>query len=400
MPEFSYHAVDAQGRPSNGTMAADNERVLEQRLRDIGYWLIDARPQQASHRKGRVSSVPRRELIDFFNGMSALMSAGIPIAESISAMAEETTHVSLRAILEDISVNVQAGQDLSVCFEKFPAVFSTQLCKLIKAGEYGGNMVETFGDLSAHLEWTDQIVADIKQASVYPLVIVSAVAGLIALMFIVVVPKFAEIFAELDIELPALTRGVVFLGDIARQYWWLAALCIAALYFFIRTARSRGNAVALIFDKLKLRMPVFGTITSMLVQSQFVHNLGLMLKAGVPITDALQLSQGVTNNRVMDRAIEDAQSQVQRGGRISDALRAHDVVSSLTLRMIIVGEDSGRLDESLHQVSRRFDAEIPRQIKRVFSIIEPAITLTLVGIVGLVAASVFMPMFSLATGLS
>jgi len=399
MPEFAYHAVDQAGRKADGTMTADNALVLEERLRDIGYWLIDAK-EQAAQRKGRVSSVPRRELIDFFNGMAALMSAGIPIADAISAMAEETTHLSLRAILEDISVNVQAGQDLATSFEKFPTVFSKQLCQLIRAGEYGGNIVHPFADLSSHLEWTDQIVSDIKQASVYPTVILLAVTGLISLMFIVVVPTFAEIFAELDLELPALTRGVVLIGDVARQFWWLAIGLIVALYFCVRVARQRIPHVALMIDRFKLRVPVFGRITSLLVQSQFVHNLGLMLKAGVPIIEALRLSQGLTDNRIMDRAIEDAQAQVQRGGRISDALRAHSVVSSLTLRMIIVGEDSGRLDESLQQVARRFDAEIPRQIKRVFAILEPTITLALVGIVGLVAGSVFLPMFSLATGIN
>lgn len=398
MPDFAYHAVDQAGRPADGTMTADSERALEQRLREIGYWLIEAK-EQSVRREARVSSVPRRELIDFFSGMSSLMDAGIPMAEAISAMAEETEHASLRAVLEDVSVNVQAGQDLSTSFEKYPKVFAGQLCKLVRAGEYGGNLVETFGDLTAHLEWTDQIVADIRQASVYPSVILAAVAALIALMFIVVVPKFATIFSELELELPTLTRTVVGIGEMARSYWWLVGGSAIALYVGAGVARRRSRRLDLLIDRAKLRLPVFGRIISLLVQSQFVHNLGLMLKAGVPIMDALRLTEGVSNNRVMDEAIADAASQVQSGGRISDALRAHSVVSSLTLRMIVVGEDSGKLDESLLQVSRRFDAEIPRQIKRVFAIIEPAITLMLVAIVGLVAASIFLPMFALATGI-
>ena len=398
MPDFTYHAVDQAGRSADGTMTADSEHALEQRLREIGYWLIEAK-EQTVRRDTRISSVPRRELIDFFSGMASLMDAGIPMAEAISAMAEETAHTSLRAVLEDVSVNVQAGQDLSTSFEKYPKVFPGQLCKLVRAGEYGGNLVETFGDLTAHLEWTDQIVADIRQASVYPSVILAAVAGLIALMFVVVVPKFATIFSELELELPALTRAVVGIGDIARAYWWLVAACGIGLYVGMGMARRRSRRLDLLIDRLRLRLPVFGRIISLLVQSQFVHNLGLMLKAGVPIMDALRLTQGLSNNRVMDEAIADAENQVRSGGRISDALREHSVVSSLTLRMIVVGEDAGKLDESLLQISRRFDAEIPRQIKRVFAILEPAITLMLVGIVGLVAASIFLPMFALATGI-
>ena len=398
MPEFAYHAVDATGRASDGTMLAENEAVLEQRLRDVGYWLIEARSQTAQ-RRASGQRVPRRELIDFFNSMASLMTAGIPVAESFAAMAEETQHPTLRAVLEDIGMNVQAGLDVSSALGRFPRVFSPQVCSLVRAGEYGGNLVETFQDISAHLEWTDQIVADIKQASVYPSLVLAAVAGLIALMFIVVVPKFAEIFIELDIELPALTRGVMAVGTAAQSSWWIVVLGLIAAYVSLRMAQRRGHRVAMIVDRLKLKLPVFGPITSMLVQSQFVHNLGLMMRAGVPIIDALALCEGLTNNMVMDRAIADAQKEVQQGGRVSDALRAHAVVSSLTLRMIAVGEESGRLEESLMQVSQRFDAEIPRQIKRVFSLLEPAITLLLVGIVGLVAGSIFLPMFALATGI-
>lgn len=399
MPDFVYHAVDATGRAADGTMSAENETALEERLREIGYWLVEAKAQTAQRRTSG-QKVPRRELIDFFNGMSSLMTAGIPVADAFAAMAEETQHPGLRSVLEDVSVNVQAGQDVSTAFSRFPRVFAPQVCQLVKAGEYGGNLVQTFMDLSVHLEWTDQIMADIKQASVYPSVILAAVAGLIALMFVVVVPKFASIFVELGIELPALTRGVMLVGDTARAYWWVALLAIVGLFITVRGAQRRGDRLAFLVDRLKLRIPVFGHITSMLVQSQFVHNLGLMLRAGVPIIDALTLCEGLTNNRVMDRAIAEAQREVRQGGRVSEALRAHSVVSSLTLRMIVVGEESGRLDESLAQVSQRFDAEIPRQIKRVFSLLEPAITLGLVGIVGLVAASIFLPMFSLATGLS
>ncbi|MEM9056446.1 MAG: type II secretion system F family protein, partial [Pseudomonadota bacterium] len=337
--------------------------------------------------------------IDFFNGMSSLMTAGIPVAEAFSAMAEETGHAALRGVLEDVSLNVQAGQDVSSALSRFPRVFSAQVCQLVQSGEYGGNLVQTFKDLSAHLEWTDQIMADIKQASVYPSLILAAVAGLIALMFVVVVPKFATIFSELDIELPALTRGVVQIGDFARSSWWIVLIAIVATAVALTVARRRGDRVAVLIDRVKLNLPVFGPIIAMLVQSQFVHNLGLMLRAGVPIIEALSLCIGLTNNRVMDTAIAEAQREVQQGGKVSDALRNHAIVSSLTLRMIVVGEESGRLEESLAQVSQRFDMEIPRQIKRVFSLIEPAITLSLVAIVGLVAASIFLPMFSLATGL-
>jgi len=398
MPEYAYHAVDKLGRASDGTMVADDERLLERRLREIGYWLIDVKVQTA-RKSGAKRKVPRRELIDFFNGMTSLQTAGISVADAISAMANETEHPSLRAILSDVGINVQAGNDLSTSFRKFPDVFPAQVCNLVQAGEHGGNLVDTFRDLSAHLEWVERIMADIKQASIYPLMIISAVFGLIGLMFAFVVPRFAKIFVELDIELPPLTRGVVAIGDFSQRYWWAILGALVLLVVALRSIRKLNPALTLRIDRFKLSMPIFGRIQRLLVQSQFVHNLALMLKAGVPIIEALKLSRGLTNNLVMDTAIEHAEAAVERGDRISDALRKHDVVSSLTLRMIVIGEDSGRLDTTLQQVADRFDEEIPRHIKRVFAVIEPLITLVLIVIVGLVAASVFLPMFALVSGL-
>ena len=398
MPEFAYHAVDRDGKPSDGTMVADDEQILERRLAEIGYWLIEARVQHARREKRRLN-VPRRELIDFFNGMTALLVAGIPIADAIAAMAEETEHATLRGLLEDISVNVQSGNEVSESLRRYPSVFSEQICNLIKAGEHGGNLVETFRDISGHLEWIDRILADVKQASIYPLMILAAVAGLIGLMFVFVVPRFAAIFAELDVTLPALTRSVVSIGDFAQRYWWVILAAIAGLVLLLRNLRRIDDGLTLHVDRLKLNIPVFGKLQRLLVQSQFVHNLALMLRAGVPILDALRLSRGLTDNFVMEQAIGDAEVAVQRGDRISEALRGHDIISSLTIRMIVVGEESGQLDSTLQHIADRYDEEIPRQIKRVFAVLEPLITLTLVAIVGLIAAAVFLPMFALISGI-
>ncbi|MEL6949988.1 MAG: type II secretion system F family protein [Pseudomonadota bacterium] len=399
MPQFAYHSVDRFGRKYDGTMAAENERVLDSKLRDIGYWLIDAREQSPRQSRNQ-GKVPRRELIDFFTGSTSLLIAGIPIATTISAMAEETEHPALKTILKDISLNVQAGNEVSASLRSYPGVFSDQVCNLVRAGEQSGSLTQVFKDIAEHLEWVDRIMADVRQATIYPAMILSAVAGLVALMFVFVVPRFAALFGELDIALPALTRGVVRVGEIAQSYWWVGVAAIVAAVVGLRVIRAAHPSLAYQLDNAKLNMPVFGGVRKMLVQSQFVHNLALMLKAGVPILDALKLSRGVSSNLVMDKVIDEAVTTVESGGRISTALRDQPVISSLTLRMIVVGEESGRIETTLQQVADRYDEEIPRQIKRVFAIVEPMITLVLVAVVGLIAGSLFLPMFALISGLN
>ncbi len=394
MPEYAYHAVDNEGTAFHGVMSIDSESKLDEHLQKLGYWLIEAK-EQTRRQKQHKARVSRRELIDFFNGMATLLAAGVNIADALKAMIEETVNESFKYILEDIEVSVQSGISIYEAMSKHANVFTDQACNIVHAGEYGGNLATTFNDLSHHLEWVDQLMADVKQASIYPGMIILAVIGLISLLFSFVVPKFIAIFDSAGLQLPALTRAIVVIG----HYWWLAVVAIVAVIAGSLLASRYVRGINVMLDKLKLSAPVFGSINRMLIMSRFVHNLALMAKAGVPILDALSLCRKLVASPIMEDVVRDAEIAVNEGRRMSEALRQHNIVSPLVLRMLVVGEETGNLDEALLQVSERFDIEIPRRIKRAFGIMEPAIILILIGVVGLVAGAVFLPMFSLMSGL-
>ncbi len=399
MPEYSYRAVDAQGHTTRGVMAADNESALEARLREVGYWLIDASSSVSRTRKVS-SNVSRAELIEFLHGMASLLSAGVSAAEALDAMAEETENDSFKVILDDVGVNLNAGSTMHDAFALYPRVFTSQSLHLIQAGEFSGNLAVAFKDLAEHMEWTQRLMSDIKQATLYPAMIVTAVIALIALMITVVVPSFAEIFNDLDMDLPLLTRGVIALGDWGQSYGLLVLITIVMAVVGIRFSYKNMRDVRLAVDDMLFRVPVFGEINRMLVLSRFVHNLSLLLASGVPIIQALELCRGVVGNSVMENAVHDAEQAVNGGHKVSDALRDHSIITPLVLRMLVVGEETGRLDQSLEHAAARLDDEIPRRIKAAFGVLEPAIMLTLIGIVGLIGGAVFLPMFSLMSGLS
>lgn len=394
MPEYTYHAIDRSGVSVHGVMVADNEHKLEERLHDIGYWLVDAKSQIRRNKviKTRVS---RRELIDFFNGMAALLDAGVNAADALKAMVEETDNESFKYVLEDIEMNVQSGTSFYDAISKYPGVFSEQLCNLVHAGEFSGNLAITFNDISRHLEWVDRLMADVKQASIYPGMIILAVGGLISLLFSFVVPKFASIFTSAGLKLPALTQAVVTLGD----HWWVVLVSIISIIIVLWVCARYLPGVKRLLEKIKFEAPVFGQINKMLVMSRFVHNLSLMVKSGVPILQALGLCRKLVASLIMEEAVKSAETAVNEGRRMSEALREHAIISPMVLRMLVVGEETGHLDRALKHVSARFDEEIPRHIKRAFSVMEPLIILILILIVGLVAAAVFMPMFTLMSGL-
>ena len=399
MPQFAYRAIDKASRISNGILVAENEVVLERRIAALGLWLIEAKPHKPKKYVEQKVKVSRRDMADFFNGLASLIGAGVDIAESFKVIVNETEQESFRRVLEDVRLNIESGVGFFDAMSAHPEVFSDEICNLVRAGEHSGELVASCADISHHLEWLDQLVADVKQATMYPLMIAVAVLGLVFLMFSFVVPQFSVIFDSLNIELPTITKVVVTIGAFCNAYWWLILLGVAAIIAMFKITPRYSPKFALALDRAKLKMPVFGPVIQLLVLSRFAHNLALLLKAGVPIVDAIEMVSGVVGNRVMSIALLAAQQAVTDGRRMSQALSEHDVISPIVMRMIVVGEETGQLDGCLEQVSKRMDNEIPRRIKRLFGVLEPAIILTLLGIVGLVAAAIFLPLFSLMSGI-
>jgi len=398
MSQYIYHAIDSKGLAVDGVMTADSEKQIDEKLQNLGYWLVEA-TIKTKKTKSDDSAVPRKELIDFFSALSAMLQAGIPISETLLAISESTSHEHFSIVIRDLRMNVESGISLDVSLSSHPKVFSIQVINLIKAGELSGNLPMVCEDISTHLEWVDKILSDIKQASIYPISILIAVMGLVMLMFMFVVPKFNEIFISLNLELPLLTRIVVNIGAFMTEKWWLVLSVPLVTIAFLKFAPRYSPPIARALDVFIINMPIFGGLNRMLQQSRFCHNLGLLLKSGVPILDALALCKNLVTNQIMKEAITDAEKAVNEGKQITDVLRNHDIISPIVLRMMIVGEKTGLLEETMEHISKRLDKEIPRLIKQVFSIIEPLIMITLISIVGIVGGAVFLPMFSLMSGI-
>ena len=400
MPQYAYRAVDKDSHVSNGILVSDSVAMLERRMAELGLWLIEAKEHTAKAQSYQPVRANRKDLVDFFNGLATLVGAGIDIAESLRVLVEETQDEGLRRVLEDVRLNIESGVSFYEAMSSHPEVFNAEICNLIRAGEYSGRLIETCYDIGHHLEWVDQLMADVQQATIYPSLVGIAVLGLIFLMFSFVVPQFAEIFDSLNLELPAITQVVVAVGAFCNDYWWLVLCAIGGLIGVLKFGPRYLPSLALALDRFKLRMPIFGKLNQLLTMSRFSHNMGLMLRSGISIVDALELVKGIVGNRVMTQAVQDAQMAVTEGRRMSQALIQHQIVSPIVMRMIVVGEETGQLDLSLEKVSTRFDNEIPRRIKRLFGILEPMIIMILLGVVGVVAAAIFLPLFSLMSGLS
>ncbi|MBX2839814.1 MAG: type II secretion system F family protein [Gammaproteobacteria bacterium] len=400
MPRYAYKAVNKNSQTVTGVVVAENELSVEQRLTSEGLYVINLQSVSAE-KSNKTKKISRRELVDLFNGFAALLDAGVDVSTSLSILAEETKREELKNVLSDLRINIESGVPLDEAMATHPSLFAPEICNLIRAGSYSGNLVEACTDVAEHVEWVDHLMADVKQATTYPVIIILAVLGLILLMFLFVVPQFAEIFESLNLELPLVTKGVLAVGAFTVSYWWLIIIGVIALIVAIRVLPGMYASVGMMVDRAKLKTPLFGSLILQLCQSRFSHNLALMLRAGVPIVDALQLLAGVVGNRVVAQAVREARFAVTEGRTMSDGLSRHShVFTPMVMRMIVIGEESGKLEHCLNKISLRLDSEIPRQIKRLFGVLEPLIVLILISIVGLIAAAIFMPLFSLMGGIS
>lgn len=398
MLNYAYRAIDRDGNGVAGTLAAVDEQSLAEKLQTIGYWLVEAKTCKPDEVR-EVSRVKRADLAELFSNLAVLLDAGLSIVSALRTLEAESEEEGLKRVLTDVRLNVETGTNLGEALARHPKIFDEQIRNTIAAGEYGGNLGESLREIARYLEWLGRLVADVKQASTYPIVVLCVLVAFMMLLFGFVVPKFAAILTELGLELPLVTKVVIGIGGFAQHYglFTLAGMGLAVASFKVAVRRVESLAFAL--DRLKLRLPVFGKLNQMICLSRLTHQLGLLLKSGVPITDALGLCQHSLGNRVYGGLVGAALNVVLQGGVLSTAFREQADIPGMLVRMIAVGEETGRMEHALGHVSQHLDEDIPRRIKKLFGIIEPLVMLTLISLVGTVAMAIFLPLMSMIGGL-
>jgi type IV pilus assembly protein PilC len=383
-------------------MEAHDESALEEKLQSIGYYLIQCRlevEREAATARMALWRVKRRALIDFFTQMSVQLKAGVPLIQSIEVAIEETDNLRFRLILEAIHRDVQAGSLFYEALEKYPEAFPSHVVSLVRAGEMSGRLPETFLDLRNYYEWLDKVINDVRQASIYPAIILGVVSTFVLALFTFVIPKFMELMKVAKVQVPPLTQFIFSVSEFAKATWWIWITSMIGLAIFIKFAPRISPLLAEIIDNIKLRIPGLGEIHRMIALSRFAHNLALMYRAGIPILQALRLCASLVGNAVVEKAIRGVENSVTAGEGIGESMRRHKVFTSILRRMVILGEVTGKLDETLELVSGYYNEMVPRKIKRIFSFAEPAVMLFLVGIVGMVALSIFMPLLGMMGGI-
>ena len=403
MAQFQYRATDAEGKILEGVIDAAERSIAVARLQDRG--LIPLKVAEPTAQKSGLASISlpsfsfkrgvrQRDLLIFTHEMSTLLAAGMPLDRSLSILTDLSERPELKAIVADVLQSVQRGKSLAEALGQHPKVFPPIYINMVKAGEIGGVLDHVLGRLTDYLERANELRDEVRSAMVYPLILLFTAFISVTVLLTYVLPKFGAIFAQAGHSLPFTARMLLATSDAMRSYWWAGLLVAGVVAFgvmhFLRTPGGR-----LKWDQVKLRIVLIGDLTRKIAVARFARTLGTLLKSGVPMLQALEIVREVAGNLVLSQAIDEVKVGVRGGSGVAQPLNHTGVFPPLALQMISVGEETGKLDEMLIQVADYFDKEVRQSVKRLTSLLEPALLLFGGVVVAFVVLSMFSAIFSI-----
>jgi type IV pilus assembly protein PilC len=400
MPSYTYQAMDFQGRRVSGVVEAASEQEADQTLVRQGLYVIAVRerPARPARRVSASLRISRGDLIMFTVHLATVLSSGIPLVAGLTDFAQEAPNPRLRRVAEVIRESVEGGTTLSEAMAHLPGAFPEMYVNMVEAGEQTGRVDAVLFDLVTFLEWQTSLVSQIRTASVYPLMLLTAITGLFTLMVVFVLPRFTQVMIKANVPLPMPTQVMLGIGTVLTEYWSLILLGGVGAYFAFRTlVNTSGGRYAL--DRLKLSLPGVGEVLRRIALGRFSRTLETLYRAGVEFSRTMSVVERVVGNSVISRAIGEARQRVLAGSSLAAALRATGEFPPLVLRMIATGESSGTLEQTLNRVTQYYEREVPASVRRLFTLFE-SFTYIILGVVVLVTAlSLYSPIYTMLRSL-
>jgi len=401
--QFNYIVRTKEGEIQSGTIVAPSLEVAIQTLQSYNLIVISCQP--AEHlplffRQIKIfQRVKTKEMVSFFQQLAILYGAKVPLVQSFNVLARQQKNSYFRDILLKIGQDVEAGLVLSRALAKYPKEFSLFYINLIKSGEVSGNLEDTFNYLAEHLEKQYYLTSRIRGAMIYPAFILGGFIFVLILMLTMVIPKLVNILKESGQELPFLTRMIIDVSDFFISWWWLILLVIICILIAGWQYHNKPEGKRF-FDLMKLKIPIFGPIFQKVYLARFSENLGTLIKGGLPILQALQISSEVVGNEIFASLISEAKEEVKIGNTISSVFeRYSEEIPPMVTQMISIGEKSGQLDFVLGKIANFYTREVDNTVKNLSGLIEPILIVILGVGVGILLIAILKPIYNLASGL-
>ena len=395
---YQYVAYDQSGDISQGRLSASSEAVASELLGHSGYRVVTlkqaSQPFSLSGLTKRFARLRPTDIILFYRQLAMLLGSGVDVVASLEMLQGQTTSRQLVSVLSAVISDVRGGSRLYAAMNKHPGAFSEMSCRMLRIGEESGSFEVVLKHLADYIE--KELVASkgVKGALMYPVIAIIATVGVIVVLIGFVFPAFGELYGSMGAELPASTQYLINLGLQFRAYGVyvlmavLAAVVAAVVYFRTPAGRCRR-------DSLALKLPVIGRISHVKQLARAGRSIGLLFKAGLPMTDIIRLTGEAAGNRMISQSFAEVEQDMLRGGGLSGPMAKNPLFLPLMVQMVKIGEETGNLDTNLEAVSENYEAEAEDKIRLMTAMIQPAMTVVIGGIVGLLALSLTTAMYSI-----
>jgi type IV pilus assembly protein PilC len=397
MPVFTYRGRSGTGIVA-GEIEADDRPTANAQLRARGVVATSVRERAAKAAKIKKigGSVKDKDLAIYTRQFSTMVDAGLPIAQCLSILSEQSDSKTLREVTTRITREVEGGATLAESFKKYPKVFNDLFVNMLAVGESGGVLDVVLQRLSGYIEKAAKLKSKVKGAMVYPVTIISVAVLVIVFMMIFIIPTFAKMFQGLGAELPVPTKIVMFLSEFFQRYIILMVLAGAGAVYAIKRyyATDQGSKV---IDAFLLKVPVIGMVIRKVAVARFTRTLGTLISSGVPILEGLLITARSAGNRVVEATVMQARAAVTSGRALSEPLKGSTVFPPMVVHMITVGENTGSLDQMLQKIADFYDDEVDTAVSALTSLLEPIMIVFLGVVVGGLVVAMYLPIFKLVT---
>ena len=397
MPVFAY-----RGRSGAGVVAGEIEAddrpgaVAQLRAKGVIATSVQERRAKAAAVKKIGGSVKDKDLAIYTRQFSTMVDAGLPTAQCLSILSEQSDSKTLRDVTSRITTEVEGGATLAESFKKYPRVFNDLFVNMLAVGESGGVLDVVLQRLSGYIEKAAKLKSKVKGAMVYPVTIIGVAALVIIFMMIFVIPTFAKMFQGLGADLPVPTRIVMFLSDFTQRYIVVMVIAGAGAIYALKRyyATDQGSKV---IDAFLLKVPVIGMLIRKVAVARFTRTLGTLISSGVPILEGLLITARSAGNRVVEATVMQARAAVTSGRTLSEPLKGSTVFPPMVVHMISVGENTGALDQMLQKIADFYDDEVDTAVGALTALLEPMMIVFLGVVVGGLVVAMYLPIFKLVT---
>ncbi len=401
MPTYRYTVRDKAGKTVDGALEGDSKEAVSGRLRQMGYVIVSL--EEGGGLLAQLSAVKFgtgikvKDITIFARQFSTMINAGLSLTKCLAILGQQTESDGLRTVIAQVGRDVESGQSLSESMGRHNKVFPPIFVNMVRAGETGGVLDEVLSRVADHFEREQLLKGKIKSAMTYPVAMGALVLTILIAMMVFVVPVFQGMFASMGGQLPLPTQILVNISAGARSWPGLAVVVGIFGFNFLFRWWKGTDAGLFMWDGIKLRAPLFGSIVRKIALAKFTRTFGTLVSAGVPILSALEIVGATSGNEVVSRAVKKVRSAIKEGETIAKPLAESPVFPSMLVQMIAVGEETGALDAMLNKIADFYDEEVAAAVDGLTSVIEPVMMAVMGLLVGGIVIALYMPMFEVIT---